>query len=38
MVIESSDGETRNRSWYGVFLADGTTVALAGEDRFRGNP
>jgi len=29
MAIESSEGEMRNRSWYGVFLADGTTVALA---------
>ena len=38
MAIESSEGETRNRSWYGVSLADGTTVALDREDRFRGNP
>jgi hypothetical protein len=29
MVIESSEGEMRNRLWYGVFLANGTTVALA---------
>jgi hypothetical protein len=39
MVIESSEGETREIArGHGVRLADGSTVALAGEDRLRGNP
>src|SRR6266852_5335844 len=38
MIIRSSEGETRNGSRYDGLLGRWHTVALACEDRLRGNP